>query len=174
MWSDECQIKGSLPSACCPINTVSMLFAIFVARVNSWLTFSSISAGHLRPFPAELLHSQSMPSMYFFEVYFLSTCRTLHLSLNFMRFLSATITLFFRSEIYKEEFKLNGAQEHSVQSDLCDQTDYVYLSFLTTFTVSGSLENFAFKTFLHCTCTEFTTPANTICPLRVNTSALSG
>lgn len=96
MWSDECQIKGSLPSACCLINTVSMLFAISVARVHSWLTFSSISAGHLRPFPAELLHRQSVPGMYFFKVYFLSICRTLHLSLNFMRFLSATINLFFR------------------------------------------------------------------------------
>lgn len=58
MWSNEWQIKGSLPSACCLINTGSMLFAISVARVHSWLTFSSISAGHLRPFPAELLHSQ--------------------------------------------------------------------------------------------------------------------
>lgn len=141
MWSNEWQIKGSLPSACCLINTGSMLFAISVARVHSWLTFSSISAGHLRPFPAELLHSQCPVCIFSRSTSFpyAELCTCLWISWGFFQ-----LQLISFSEDLQRRVQTQ-CSTRTLSSKWPLLSDNVHLSFLTTSTLKRHSWKFCFQ-----------------------------
>lgn len=75
-----------------------MLLAFLSARAHCRPKFSLLSTKTPMSFPAELLYSQCISSLYHCNEFFLPRCRTWHLSLlNFMKFLLAYSSSLSRS-----------------------------------------------------------------------------